>query len=329
MVATPLPRALLLAISLCTLGSCGFFSVTTFPVAASQLAAQKDLSADIPAVFSGTFTLSTVTVGGMDFVFLASYAPYDGPHLIVMDRDLNVLQKVSYADLVLLSAQFSNTGAFLDASGSVVILGLQCVAGPTGLAGFLPISFFSNQGLTSFTDGTYNYTAINASGNQMSYQLYDSGWSGTGISPFPISSNSSANFNLVGVYEDRARADVVFILEENSSGLDYYVLVSESTLPGILSSPNLLANYPYFTAPRADNRLTAYSQNGFISFQRTYNGPGGTFIRLDTFGHTLSDSLRYTDTTDIQLATRTAGGWYYVFNRTTCIMTKIKAWWGQ
>lgn len=331
MVASRLPRVLLLVTSLGLLSSCGFFSASTFPSALTQLAAQKDLSADIPADFARTFFLSAVTVGGIDLVFLASQMPYDGPHLFVMDQNLNTLQSFTLQDLISLSATFSNTRALLGKSGSVLILGLDCSMDGTGLTSFSPRSFTSipAPGSFSFSDLNFNYADFIVSGNQLSYTIYDASWGFVSSSAvFPISSNSSLNFGIAGISSDPVSGFVAFILQEMTTAQDFYLLIPISSFSGTLASP-LLASYRSFAAPEADNGLAAYSQNGFISFQRANNSQGGTFIRLATTGATLPYSLRYTDTTDIDIATRATGGWYYVYNRTTRILTKLNAWWGQ
>jgi hypothetical protein len=246
-----------------------------------------------------------------------------------MDRDLNVLQNLSYQDLISYSAAFSNnTAALLGASDDVLILGLDCAVTAAGLAGFAPNNPSPFIGPFSFTDGSLNYASFSVTGNQMGFTVYSNAW-GFGSAPGGlISTNPSLNFQLIGVSGDPTRTDVAFILEETTAGQDYYFLIPRAAFPSALLFP-LQSNYPWFTTPRSDNRLTAYSQNGFISFQRANNQSGGTFIRLDMAGNTLSDSLRYTDDTDIQIATRIGGGWYYVFNRTTRVLSKITAWWGK
>lgn len=95
---------------------------------------------------------------------------------------------------------------------------------------------------------------------------------------------------------------------------------------------------PTYTSPKY-NGTFAISTNSALNFnligldadpaQKTNNGPGGTFTRCDMTGNTLPYSLRYTDTSDIQIATRNAGGWYYVYNQDSRVVTRVKAWWGQ
>ena len=134
----------------------------------------------------------------------------------------------------------------------------------------------------------------------------------------------------MGVWDDPSITDVIVVLEETGTCVNYWIPFPRAGfLSGLAFSPNLLSNYAYFTTPRTDNGFLLYSQSGLIKFQKEYNGQGGTFVRLDMAGKTLPYSLRYTEDTDIQIATRNAGGWYYEYNRTTRIVRKISAWWGQ
>ena len=309
------------------LSSCGFFSSSTFPPVATQLAAQRDFSADIPTDFAGGFTLSTLTANGVDLVFLADSQPYDGPHLFVMDQDLNVLQTFSYQDLSLLSASFANTRAFLGASGNVLILRLDCPAGQTGISGFVPRAFSPGPGNFGFSDGTLNYAGFNVSGNQLSYTIYSNVWGYASSSTANISANPALSFQIVDISADPALSFATLILEETSSGQDYYFHIPVGSFGGTLTSP--LTSYGSFTAPRADNGLAAYSQDGFISFQRASNAPGGTFVRLDLSGNTLPFSLPYNGSTDVQIAARASGGWYYVYDKTSRVVSRINAWWGR
>ena len=309
------------------LSSCGFFSSSTFPPVATQLAAQRDFSADIPTDFAGGFTLSTLTANGVDLVFLADSQPYDGPHLFVMDQDLNVLQTFSYQDLSLLSASFANTRAFLGASGNVLILGLDCPAGQTGISGFVTRAFSPGPGNFGFSDGTLNYAGFNVSGNQLSYTIYSNVWGYASSSTANISANPALSFQIVDISADPALSFATLILEETSSGQDYYFHIPVGSFGGTLTSP--LTSYGSFTAPRADNGLAAYSQDGFISFQRASNAPGGTFVRLDLSGNALPFSLPYNGSTDAQIAARASGGWYYVYDKTSRVVSRINAWWGQ
>jgi len=327
MVVARSARAVIAAFLFGLVSSCGFFSASTFPPVATQLAAQRDFSADIPSDFAGSFTLSTLTANGVDLVFLADAQPYDGPHLFVMDQNLNVLQTISYQDLSLLSASFANTRAFLGASGSVLILGLDCPAGQTGIFGFVARTFSPGPGNFGFSDGTLNYAGFNVSGNQLSYTIYSNVWGYASSSGASISANPSFNFQIVDITADTALSFATLILEETTTGQDYYFHIPAASFGGTLTSP--LTSYGSFTAPRADNGLAAYSQNGFICFQRASNAPGGTFVRLDVSGNTLPFSLPYNGSTDVQMATRVSGGWYYVYDRTSRVVSRINAWWGQ
>lgn len=332
MVAFRLFRAAVLAGSLVLLGTCGFFTISTFPATASQLAAQQDLSRLIPESFARTFTLSTVTTGSVDLVFLATQAPYDGAHLIVMDKDLHILQTFSFQDLLNLGATFSNSGAQRGVLGDVVILGMDWTTSTGSLTPVAGVNVSSQQGCSSVTDGTWNYAGIFIGGNQMNYQRFNTAWTTVvqSYGAYTISPDSTANFNLVGVWDDPSITDVIVVLEETGTSLNYWIPFPRvDFLSGLSFSPNLLQNYAYFTTPRSNNGLLFYSQNGLIKFQKESNQQGGTFVRLDMAGNTLPYSLRYTEDTDFQIATRNAGGWYYEYNRTTRIVRKFSAWWGQ
>jgi len=332
MVALRIFRVVVLTGLLALLVMCDFFTMSTFPATASQLSAQRDLSALIPASFSRTFTLSTVTAGNIDLVFLATQLPYDGTHLIVMDKDLRVLQAFSFQDLVSFGATFSNSGAQLGSLGDIVILGMDWTVSAAGVSPIAGVNVSSSQGSSSVTDGTWNYAGMFIGGNQMNYQRFNLAWTTVQQSygPYTISPVSTANFNLVGVWDDPSITDVIVVLEETGTSLNYWIPFPRAGFfSGLAITPNLLSNYAYFTTPRTDNGLLLYSQNGLIKFQKQANGQGGTFVRLDMAGNTLPYSLRYAEDTDFQIATRNAGGWYYEYNRTTRMVRKFSAWWGQ
>jgi len=331
MVASRVFRVLALAAALGLLGTCDFFTLSTFPATASQLAAQRDLSAEIPASFARTFALSAVTAGSIDLVFLATQLPYDGAHLIVMDKDLHVLQTFSLQDLINFGASFSSAGAIRGTAGDVSIQGLHWSVTAMGLSSPVTFTTSPEPGAFCVTDGTDNYAGFNISGNTLSYYGYSAVWAVfNNYYPYPLSTNAAASFNLIGAYDDPSLADVVLIFEENNSAQDYcFTFPKSQLLGGLAFSPDLQTNYPPLQTYRADNRLIAYTQNGYIKFQKEPNGQGGTFIRLDMAGNTLPYSLRYTEDTDIQIATRNAGGWYYEYNRTTRMVRKISAWWGR
>ena len=231
MVTGKLVRAIYAALSLCLMASCGFFTASTFPASATQTAGPEGLSAAIPASFSHDFTLSTVTTAsGIDLVFLACNKPYDGPHLIVMDKDLNVLQNLSYQELGTLLADFSSTSAILGTADDVAILGLHSTPTAAGLVNLAQIATSPPPGPFSFSNASYNYAAFSVFGDNLDFTQFTSTWGFVNpYSGFDISPDTTLSFQLISLSADSTYA--IFIMEEDTKNQEYFITIPRALFP--------------------------------------------------------------------------------------------------
>ncbi len=322
--------ALLVAAVLASLGSCGFLTASTFPESATQIGAQRDLSTLIPEAFAKEFSLSAVAVGSGELVFAACSRPFDGTHLVVMDRDLRVLQTFSYQDLMAAGATSLSTTAVSGVAGDIVIMGLSWTPGPDGLSSPSVLGGSPTPSMLAVNNGSTNFSSFGTSGTTLSYYSYTSTWTGVSVfGPYTISPSGSSSFDLLGAISDPARTDVIFILFERNSSQTVCLLVPKADVVTGLGSPTLMDIYQQVQLPSSDNRLIAYSQAGFIQFQHSSNGPGGSFIRTNMSGVQEPYSLRYTGNTDLSVASSSVGSGYYLYERESRVVTRVSGWWGK
>lgn len=320
---------LITAAVLASLGACGFLTASGFPESATQIGAQRDLSPLIPEAYANEFTISAVAVGSSELVFAACSRPFDGTHLIVMNHDLQILQSFSYQDLITAGATNLSTTAVSGVAGDIVIMGLSWTPGTTGLSSPTVISGSPTPSTLAVNNGTTNFSSFGTSGTTLSYYSYTSTWTTpTLYGPFTISPTSTDSFDMIAAVSDPTRTDVIFILYNRSTSKPVCLLVPKAdVLAGLAPSLTLMETYPSIQLPQTDNRLIAYSQNGFIEFQHSTNSSGGSFIRTNMSGALQSYSLRYTGDTDLSMASSSVGSGYYLYERTTRIVTRVAGWW--
>jgi hypothetical protein len=325
-------RRLLLAFSLTALCGCGLFQASAYPGYLTLIGGQASLGQEIPSASASLYTLSSVTTTAGDRVFLATSQPVAGTALFVMDERLNILQRFTNAQLVaLFGGPLPNSPrAILDLAGNVVILGLVSSLSSGGLTGLAPPGEIPNAGSFGFADAPSNIAGFQTLGNLLRYYIYTPPppW-GAGMyeGDFLITPDPTLSFNLIDVRADPLRSDAVLVLEEMTSNKDYFILLPRSGYLTGLSWPFTIS-YPFFTTDRYDRDLIGYTQNGFIALQRSNNGTN-KFVRFDMTGAMLPDSLEYDGPTDLQISTRSDGGWYYTYDRQSRQVIRMNAWWGR
>jgi hypothetical protein len=320
-------RRLLLLLSLAALCGCQLFR-TAFPDYLTLISGQVSLGGEISKVDAHAYTLSSVTTPTIDLVFLATAQPVTGTALYVMDGNLRILQRFTNAELVTLfgGALPNSPRAILGQGGDVVILGLDGMPTASGLSGIAALGESPNAGSFGFADAPSNIAGFWVSGNQLAYYIYTPWGVGAYRGNFDITPSSILSFNAVDVRTDPLRTDAILVLEEMTTNQDYFILLPRSEYIAGLAWP-FTNFYPYFTTQRFDRDVLGYTQNGFIALQRPNNGTN-RFVRFDMTGAMSSDSLEYGGPTDMQISTRSAGGWYYTYDRQSRVVRRINAWWG-
>lgn len=316
-------------------GSCqliGLALSSTFPAAATQATARRDLSSLVSAPEASSFSMSDVTAGGREYVILSSSLASEGVRLIIMDTDLEVLLTLTAADVAGLGGSLGTSPAKLEAMGRILIGSLFFPASAAGL-GFPPMIMGVPQGpgFESPVGGNYNFIGFSASGNNFSYTQYYDTWLYTGTWTFPIRSGPAAatSFSVQSIFSDPdpGRQIALFVLHDSGDGLDHYLVVPLGDLNGgtVLKSP-LLDFYQVFTKPASDPDLMGYSNDGLVRFVQ--GGPGaGAFVRSDLSGAERPTTLRYFTHPSVRQAFAPSGSTYFSFDLNTRIVTRLTAWW--
>jgi hypothetical protein len=328
MALTRLLRHLLLLLPLVALVSCKMF-ITAFPDYLTLVSAQRSLQQEISSAEAHSYTLSSVAAPSGDLVFLATSQAVSGTALYVMDGALNVLQRFTSADISAFSGRTPPVGArgFLDSAGNVIILGIRGTPTAAGLTAMAALGESPAAGDFGFAQGAQNVASFQMpNSTQVAYYIYSPWGAGAYRGNFDIEPTGTLNFNLVGAWSDPARADVVLVFEETSSDTDLYLLLSRSDVISGLAWP-FTDFYPSFTTASFPRDLVGYTQNGFIAMEWGNNGSYNRFVRFDMSGASLPDSMEYRGSTDMQIATRFDGGWYYTWDRRNLQLRRINAWW--
>jgi hypothetical protein len=314
-----------LLVPIAALCGCGLFTASAFPGYLTLVSGQVSLP-EISKADAHQYTLSSVSTAAGELVFLATSQSVSGTALYVMDGNLNVLRQFTHAELVTLHAgplPFA-TRAILDAAGDVVILGLKGTPTAAGLAAIANLGESPDAGNFGFADAPKNIAGFSMSGDQMSYYIYSPWGSGSVQVGFPITGNGTMSFEILDVRADPRRTDAILVLEEMNSSLIYYVPLSRADIIGAGPAFPFILYWPWFTTSHFDRDRLGYTQDGFIGLEWGNNST--TFVRFDMTGARTS-SLDWGGPTDIQISTRNAGGWFYIYDRQARMVRRINAWW--
>ena len=211
---------------LLSLVSCDALFNGVFPPAVGQVTARADLSASIAAAAASSFSLSTVSAGGNEYVILFTSLGFDSsrPHLLIMDSRLKVLSSYTLGELgtVAPGGTFSGGAAMTDASDQVLIgnvfftvlpSGLLAPAGnPTGVGLFGPAITILPM------DSTFHEANYRVSLPSLTWTEYSSGWN----APFTYScilGGPTQSLRILTIFEDRDSASTpdVFVFQDDNS----------------------------------------------------------------------------------------------------------------
>ncbi len=163
MVGT-LRLAAMISALLLPLASCDVLFNGVFPPSISQVTARADLSASIPAAPASSFSVSTVSAGGNEYVILFSGIPFDisQPHLVIMDSHLKMINTFSIKDLAAISAgpQLGGYFTMADVKGFVVIGNMRFTPQLSGFAldTSYPGIFLYGPSVSGMPSHLYNWT---------------------------------------------------------------------------------------------------------------------------------------------------------------------------
>ncbi len=342
MVGKAASRAFLSLLFLLTLCSCGFFSSSFFPEDFMQASARKDLSDEIPKAAGNSFMLSTVNVGGTDYVVLASNLAYDGIHVFFMDEDLRVVSAFTLEELnapPISTKSFEGNGAFADCNSTTqVVVGNRWFL--PSASGFIlqtqpnatmtsTSSWSSGFAMPTLGLNVANFNQSNGK-NTFGQSIWTSNWSTeTGYPAGSISMLGTNSYEIVGVFSDPALQAAILVFHEQSASFDDYVVIPWTDFPAAFGVPPILSKYAsHFTRPHSEPGVIGYAQNGMIGFSPSGGDEkSGELIRFDLSGNALPGSLHLEKLQEVQNAYPIAGGHYYSYNRETRVVTKMNAWW--
>jgi hypothetical protein len=318
-------RRLLLLVPIAALCGCGLFTASAFPGYLTLVSGQVSLT-EISREEAHQYTLSSVSTAAGELVFLATTQAVSGTALYVMDGSLNVLQKFTSAQLVIMhGGPLPNARrAILDQAGDVVILGLRGIPTATGLAAIANLGESPDAGDFGFAAAPKNIASFWVSGDLMSYYIYSPWGAGLYQGDFDVTGSSTSSFEILDVRGDPRRTDAILVLEEMNSSRIYYIPLPRADIIGPGPGFPFTLSYPWFTTGHFDRDKLGYTEDGFIGLQWGSNTT--TFVRFDMTGAQTS-SLDWGGPTDIQVSTRNAGGWFYLYDRQARMVRRITAWW--
>ena len=336
--------ALFFLLMLGTLSACRVYGIfSTADPALGLITEQADMAPAIPAEAAGSFTVSVVEDYGREYVVLASDMPYEGTHLWLMDARLNVLQKLTYADLILGGVPLSGTHAWFDAWHTTphrMIVGNQLFyLTPADTLSWIGWSVPQQPGLQYFADhsgGDYNIAQILVTGNSLDLYTYPDTWASPSVNVTAVIGTASA-YSLLAVFSDANATDAAhqagfFVFRDMDTGTDHFVKIPwADIMNGAINAPaDLLSFYELFSRPSGTERpdLLGYAADAFFSYKQGNGGDDtGDFVRFDQAGEALPGSLHFEKLPDMQVAYSLSGTHYFTFDRTTRVLSRRARWW--
>jgi hypothetical protein len=329
--ARPAAFALLLVFLLC-LGSCGILDIlfaSYFPPTLSQAVAQKDFSSDIPEDAGEYYILSVETAGSppSDYVLLFSQELFEGPHMMALDSDLEIVQREDD-----LPSDFNGRWTMTDASGKI-IMG-NAVLDPESVGSGFSITtmatLFSPSVSISTTLGNFNVINIRiVDGRELIFDLFDDVWDAYAVNPQDI--DSEGYFAIVCAYADHGSSVVRLLLSEKNSHTTYCVSIPFDVIDtGFV--PNLpdviLSEYPPVMSLPS---ILKWEDCGFIDgLLIVYDDEADEYSVYDLSTGDVRKTLHDPTTRDrkITVYSRT-GSYFYTFDARKRNITKYKAWWRE
>ena len=338
-------RLFAVVIALLPLDSCDVLFNGVFPPAVGQVTARADLSASIAAAAAGSFSLSTVTAGGNEYIILFTAFNFDvsRPHLLIMDSHLKVLNSFSIHDLAMMSAGPLLNGSFTmtDVSGFVVIGNMRFNAQPSGFTldisyPSVPLYAPSVSGMPSYL---FNETNFRVNGSSFFYDEYSTAWTLTTPPPPPSFTvplgvpNPPAQFlRLANVFadQDSAATPDLFVLQDDGTQRTFFLTIPKLDIDGGLSvvtsaSSNLFAYYgaSLVTKSNLSSQAIAFSRAGIIA----YDDHSDSLVRFTLDAPDSVSSLPLNKVNGMKLAAGISGGYCVVWDPVARTLTRYEQWW--
>jgi hypothetical protein len=325
--------------------SCDVLFNGVFPPSIGQVTARTDLSASIAATPASSFSLSTVSAGGSEYVILFTSTPFDSsrPHLLILDSHLKVLNTFSIGDLAAISAgpQLNGNFTMTDVNGFVVIGNMRFNPQPSGFVldtSYPSISLFgpSVSGLPSHP---YNETNFRVNGPNLLYDEYSAAWVLTTPPPPPTFTvplgvpNPPAQFlRLQNVFadQDNAATPDLFVFQDDSSQRTFLLTIPKTDIDIGLSNissvpPDVFTYYgaSVVTKSNLNSQALAFSRAGIIA----YDFQSDSLVRftLDTPDSVSSLPLKYVN--GMRLAAGISGSYCVVWDPVARTLTRYEQWW--
>jgi hypothetical protein len=355
-------RALRLAAMICALllplASCDVLFSGVFSPAIAQVTARADLSASIAAAPAGSFSLSTVSAGGNEYVLLFSAMAFDSTknHLIVMDSHLNVLNSFTLDALDALPSaadpfgngnSFGQISAMTGVNGQVLIGNIWFDASPAGFSFSHKVSgptfCLSGPSVADMSSPGFNEINFTIFSGNLVYTQYDSAW-GWLAGPFaPLGTPSpppSGLLNLANVFADpdsAASPDVLVFQDSGGSGPSHMYFLRMPKADIIINTPPYFAigtdpdifthaslNYPPIVVKsNLSSQALAFSRAGIFA----YDFQSDSLVRFTLDAPDSVSSLPLKDVNGMKLAAGISGSYCVVWDPVSRTLTRYEQWW--
>jgi hypothetical protein len=318
------------------LASCDVLFMGYFPASVAQTTALTDLSGSIDPVDASSFSLSTLTAGGIEYVLLFSDLTFDSSraHLFVLDPQLNVLQSFSNDLLFSLVATFlTGKAAMTEAADKVAIGNLIFDPVSTGLSNPTgnPAVVLSDPSTGLQPYDAYNETNYHAGGGLFQWDEYDQLWGGH--IPYSVqlgtpSPPPQSTIRIVRIFNDQdsIASHLVYAFRDDGSERTYFLRIPRLDLHNDLSVvgvSGVLGYYPAIVKENLASESIGISRQGVVAYDHSSNSI--IHFSLDSPGKVDSLSVRRTD--HMQLAAGNDGTYCVAWDPDTRILTRYEQWW--
>ncbi len=317
-----------LAAAVLSLAACQALFVGVFPAAASQLSARADLSAAVSSSAASSFGLDTVTVGGSEYVVLASMSGFDPaqPHILVMDAHLKTVSTFTNADVLVTTGSYlSGQYVMADVNGDVVVGNVRLALSASGFVIVGPAVHALSQ--PAVIGLGVNEADFGASGNFFTYTEYDDAWG----APLPSSTflgapSTTLNFQGAFTDPDSLSGPDVFVLQDYGSQVVWILTIPKLQINGATLSSftsNVFSDYKPYSLTDLDSSTVSYARGSVIAF----NHRSDDLVRfpLDDPNRTSLLPLAYSD--HLGVAAGPSGTWCVVWNPDARELARYEQWW--
>jgi hypothetical protein len=341
MTARRLGVIILAPLVLLSLGTCGLFLASPFPLDMAQAMAVRDFSSSIPDSAEDSFRPVVLENGSLRLVLLVGgYSPKTGsaPFLYVMSDDLAILQELTWSKMQSYNVSFSGTNAaMVDSQGRAVVAnvlfamsdsGLQEPGAPAGTLGApnpplkqpaFPVGLMAD-----------NIINVSSDGFNLQWDQYLSDWC-CWSSPPSVRIRVSGN----ALYLQRVLAEpydkftpALLVFEEAKSLGDDPLVSYFVTFPRMPPPVDFLGQpmYPFFKSKDIESKSIGMTSEGIVA----YSYDTGDWMLLEPGTGKVLNSIHIGSWDDDGRAETTwsySGGFSVTYDSRSHVLTKAAKWW--